>query len=48
MLQLDVNQNYWLTTEDKSLKSFYEKSGFTFIKTLCFNGVEEELFILDN
>ncbi len=48
LLHLDRQQKYWLTTEDKSLKYFYKKIGFSYIKTLRFNGVEEELFVLDH
>jgi len=48
ILQLDNKQHYWLTTEDKALRYFYEKMGFSYVKTLCFNHVEEELFVFDN
>ena len=41
---LNPNQNYWLTVEDKSLEAFYTKNGFERIKTLNNNGQQEILF----
>lgn len=38
-------QHYWLTTEEKKLRYFYEKLGFKYIKTLNFNEISEELFV---
>ena len=40
-------QNYWLTTEEKKLRHFYEKAGFTFVKHLYNNGLEEDLFVYE-
>ena len=45
LLLLDKKQHYWLTTEDKQLRYFYEKLNFTYLKTLNSNDVEEELFV---
>jgi hypothetical protein len=42
---LDKKQLYWLTTEDKQLRHFYEKAGFTYLRTLNCNNVEEDLFV---
>jgi hypothetical protein len=48
LLLRDPNQAYWLTTEDKQLRYFYEKAGFTYVKYISCNGVEEELFVYRN
>jgi len=48
LLLRDPNQAYWLTTEDKQLRYFYEKAGFTYVKSISCNGVEEELFVYRN
>jgi len=50
LLDLNKSQKYWLTIEDKSLRYFYEKNGFRYIKTLYLDNAEEEeeLFIFDN
>lgn len=40
-------QKFWLTTEEKQLKSFYIKNGFRYEKTLFYNEIEEDLFLYD-
>lgn len=45
LFQKDVTQHYWLTTEETSLRYFYEKIGFTFLKTLRNGDIQEELFV---
>lgn len=45
LIALDKGQHYWLTTEEKQLRYFYEKNGFTYLKTLSGDDVEEELFV---
>jgi hypothetical protein len=45
LLLRDQKQHYWLTTEDKQLRYFYEKAGFTYLKTINYSDVEEELFV---
>lgn len=46
LFKKDPTQHYWLTTEETSLRYFYEKMGFTFLKTLRNGDVQEELFIV--
>ena len=48
ILQINPQQHYWLTTDEKPLRLFYEKIGFSYLKTFYFNGLEEDLFIYDN
>ncbi len=43
--KLDPSQKYWLTTEEKPLKRFYDTNGFRYIKTLVHGDIEEDLFI---
>ncbi|PNQ73082.1 hypothetical protein C1T31_08820 [Hanstruepera neustonica] len=45
LLALDTQQGYWLTTEEPQLQYFYEKAGFQWVKTLRYDGVEENLFV---
>jgi GNAT superfamily N-acetyltransferase len=45
LLLEDPKQHYWLTTEEKQLRYFYEKVGFTYVKTIRCQDEEEELFI---
>ena len=45
LIALDKNQHYWLTIEDKKLRYFYEKIGFTYVKTLLCKDIKEELFV---
>jgi hypothetical protein len=45
LLLRDPTQHYWLTTEEKKLRYFYEKAGFTYVKTMRSQNLEEELFI---
>lgn len=45
LLSLNDQQHYWLTTEDQKLRYFYEKTGFNYVKTLRYDGVEEDLFV---
>jgi GNAT superfamily N-acetyltransferase len=45
LLSQHQNQHYWLTTEDKKLKYFYEKLGFKHQKTINYNSAEEDLFV---
>lgn len=44
LFKADKNKHYWLVTEDKMLRKFYEKIGFVYQKTINFNEEEEELF----
>lgn len=46
LISQDSSQHYWLATEEKKLRYFYEKAGFTYVKTIAYNDVEEELFII--
>ena len=41
----NTNQHYWLTIEDKNLRTFYEKVGFSYVKTISYDDVEEELLV---
>lgn len=45
VLSLNPNQHYWLTTEEKQLRPFYEKSGFRYEKTIKNQYLEEDLFV---
>ncbi|MEZ4857669.1 MAG: GNAT family N-acetyltransferase [Flavobacteriaceae bacterium] len=45
LFSLNPNQHYWLTTEEKQLRQFYEKSGFRYKKTIKNEYLEEDLFI---
>ena len=45
LFELDKKQHYWLTIEDKNLRYFYEKLGFTYVKTLHCKDVIEELLV---
>lgn len=45
LLSLDEQQQFWLTTEDQKLRYFYEKTGFSYVKTLRYDGVQEDLFV---
>jgi GNAT superfamily N-acetyltransferase len=45
LLLMDPKQHYWLTTEEQQLRYFYEKAGFTYVKTMRFQDLEEELFV---
>lgn len=45
LIALDKDQHYWLTIEDNGLRYFYEKIGFTYVKTLQCKDVNEELLV---
>ncbi|GGG98314.1 hypothetical protein GCM10011416_15510 [Polaribacter pacificus] len=45
VLQQFPKQGFWLTTEEKGLRNFYEKNHFKYLESLQAAEIEEELFV---